>query len=151
MRLGNFSMFMFTRGPGDDTWVSRPGGVNSADRGNFRKEGIQLHVPADAQEITFGFRLSGPNGTGWADAVRLEVIEGYQPPRPSSVPAALKAPSVGTPESNRIAVQRFHGYYCGMRQSWLTARGVYELNERSLTTMAMLPAPQGVQVALAAE
>jgi hypothetical protein len=146
---GTFNMFIFTSGPGDPSGVARPrwAGVSPFDRGNFRNESITIGVPANAEEITFGFRATGPRTGGNADTVRLEVMGDYQAAPPSSVPAR-RFIMPGWPNNTHIQV--FHGS-CAHREQWLTARGLYDLNERALTTLAKRPAPQGVQVALAAE
>jgi hypothetical protein len=146
VRLGSFDMFMFTSGPGDDSGVGRPLGGQGGARDNFGGKSISLGVPPDAREITFGFRLSGPNGTGWADAVRLEVVGDHQAASVEQRALYRKVSEPGWP--GNIRHQAFHGIECARREQWLTARGVYELDERSLTTMARRSAPQGVQVAL---
>jgi hypothetical protein len=148
MAGGDFNLFIFVRGPGGDGAVRRArwdmGEVrNSGVDGNFRNESVIADVPADAQEITFGFRLTGPGGTGWVDAVRLEAIGDVSPVR------ALRPLRVNP---NRPENMQFLGGWCSRRYSWLTARGLLlDRDERSLTTLARRSAPRGVQVALSAE
>lgn len=147
---GNFNMFMFLRGPGHTSGVDRAQKprVSAEDRAFSYNNSITIGVPADAEEITFGFGVTGPRAGGSMDRVRLEVIGDYQPP-PSSVPVS-KASSGGNFESrfnNGLAV---HGW-CGYQYSTLTARGRYELDERALTTMGRRTAPTDVQDALSEE
>ena len=144
------SMFMFLSGPVHTGGVHRPNwlGVGARDRDFSYNESVTVGVPANAEEITFGFRVIGPRGASM-DAVRLEVVGDYQPPPQSSVPAS-KAGTVGNFDSRLTNGLAVHGR-CGYQYSRLIARGRYELDERSLSTMARRSAPQGVQAALAAE
>jgi hypothetical protein len=150
MRGGRFNMFMFLGGPGHTSGVDRAQEprVSAEDRAFSYNNSIAIGVPADAKEITFGFGVTGPRVGVSMDRVRLEVMGDYQP-TPRSMPVS-KASSVGTFESRFNNGLRLHGW-CGYHHSSLIARGRYELDERSLTTMARRIAPQGVQDALSAQ
>jgi hypothetical protein len=141
LRGGTFNMFVFLRGPDGAGRVFRPL-LPPGENANFHNETVTVAVPADAQDITFGFRLTGPGGTGWADAVRLEVMgDNFSSARAARGPQRL----------SWALDDRFHGHFCALRRSWLTSRGLYDRDERSLTTLAHRPAPQGVQAALSAQ
>jgi hypothetical protein len=151
LRGGDFNMFIFVSGPSGDGTVIRARWDTMTKRvadggSNFRNEALNINVPANAQEITFGFRLTGPGGTGWVDAVRLEAM-GEARAGLNHFTSAVLPPE----KAARMPRTGFLGWQCAIRRTWLAERGLYDRDERSLVTLARRSAPQGVQVALSAK
>ncbi len=92
-----FDMFLFAQKPGAPLPVYR-GGRTQWHNSDWQTLFTVMEVPADAQEISFGFRLVGPRAIGWIDAVRFEVVDD-------------NVPDSRGPERRRAALERDYNMF----------------------------------------
>jgi hypothetical protein len=133
------NMFLFVRRPGGPMPVSYgDGGPGTAGDEWWRMVSV-VSVPMDAEQIIFGFRLSGPNGNVLVDEVRFETLGDIDP----NPPLHLRP----FPDTGAKPVL-FRGYRCGTKRDWLSARGLLNKDERDLLTAPRRMASADIQLAL---
>jgi hypothetical protein len=111
-----FDLFLVSQEPAASSPVYR-GARNTWINSEWQNFSAVMKVPADATQISFGFRLVGPRAVGWIDAVRFEVVDDA-------------IPDTRGPERRRAALERDYNMF--RRVNCPARRGLVGKDERML-------------------
>jgi hypothetical protein len=134
-----FDLFLFVQGPSGGQVVYR--GKDTQPEGGGRdwdRRRAVMEVPADAQQITFGFRLAGPKASGWIDQVRFAVVDN----------AVFVPPARIIARGNRN-FSMYQSIHCPARRDFLAARGLADRDERAVVDGQKRAVTRDVLLALA--
>lgn len=122
---GGFDLFLFVQSPTGKQFIYRGKDYAPGDHGHrvqeWERRVTVVEVPEDAQQIVFGFRLSGPRAAAWIDQVRFDAV---------SADAAV--PPSGVLAWRNREYSMYQSLQCPARRGFLAERGLVDRDERDV-------------------